>query len=291
MPIFVHIFQFVKNIPPAVRFMLLSTLSFALMNALVKYLVHFPTFEIVFFRSLSSLLITTAILKTKKIPFKPNKRSLLIIRGIMGVTSMSLFFMSAHYISIGSAVTIRYIAPLFTALMAILFLKEKIFSLQWLFFIVAFIGVILIKGFDESVSVLGFSLAVGAAFTSAIVYIIISKIGYQDNPILIVHYFMGIATIVGALGMTFSWVQPSLIELSMLLFLGVLGYFGQIFMTKAFQSDEASKVAPIKYVEVLFTLSFGVYWFGEVYTILSLAGVFLVIFGLSANIIYKNKKT
>lgn len=38
-----------KKIPISIRYMLLSTFAFALMNALIKYLIHFPTFELVFF--------------------------------------------------------------------------------------------------------------------------------------------------------------------------------------------------------------------------------------------------
>lgn len=72
--------------------------------------------------------------------------------------------------------------------------------------------------------------------------------------------------------------------------LGFFGFFGQYYMTKAFQNEEASKVAPIKYSEVVFTLSFGVYWFGEVYTLTSLIGIALVILSLTFSVLYKAKR-
>lgn len=271
--------------------MLLSTLAFALMNALIKFLIHFPTFELVFFRSLMTLVITAFVLKSRKISFRPNKGRLLFFRGLLGVISMSLFFLGAHYIPIGSAVTIRYIAPLFGGILAVYFLNEKIYPLQWVFYLMAFTGVIFIKGFDPSVSLLGVSLVLAAAFFSAIVYILISKIGQNDHPLVVVFYFMLIATITGAVGGAFEWLTPHPIELLLLLLLGVFGYFGQLYMTKAFQEGEASKVAPFKYVEVVFTLSFGVYYFGEVYTFLSFLGIFLVIFGLSMSVLYKSMRS
>lgn len=271
--------------------MLLSTMAFAFMNALIKYLIHFPTFELVFFRSLFSLVIAGFVLKSQNISFRPNKTSLLILRGVVGVTSMSLFFLGAHYIPIGSAVTIRYIAPLFGGILAVFFLKEKIYPVQWIFYVLAFVGVIFIKGFDASVSMLGVSFVTAAAFFSATVYIIISKIGKQDHPLLVVFYFMLIATITGAVGGFFGWLKPNLLELALLIALGILGYFGQYYMTKAFQHGEASKVAPFKYVEVVFTLSFGIYFFEEVYTLLSLLGIFMVIFGLTMSVVYNTKKS
>jgi len=269
--------------------MILSTLSFAFMNALVKYLIDYSTFQLVFFRSLGSLGITFAVLKYQKIPVWGNQKKLLLYRGLVGVTSMILFFWGVHYISIGSAVTLRYVSPIFAGLLAVIFLREVIKPLQWLFFLMAFAGVFLIKSYDPSGSNFGVFLVLLAAFFSAIVYILISKIGKGDHPVVVVHYFMLIATLVGAVGTVFSWKAPNGQDLMLLLSLGFFGFFGQLFMTKAFQNAEAHMVAPFKYVEVLFTLAFGVFVLQETYDFYHLLGTFLVIFGLILNVVYKTK--
>lgn len=274
--------------------MLISTLSFACMNALVKYLVSFPTIQIVFFRALGSLMITFIYLKKQRINQWGNQKQLLIYRGIVGVTSMILFFWGVHYISVGSAVTLRYIAPLFAGLLAVIYLKEAIKPLQWLFFISAFFGVYLIKNYDASGSNFGVFLVLLAAFFSAVVYILISKIGNKDHPVVVVHYFMLIATLVGGVGSLFFWRSPSLYKLILLLSLGIFGFFGQLYMTKAFQNAEAHMVAPFKYVEVIFTMLFGVFILHENYELLHIVGTFLVIVSLVFNVLYKtrlNKKT
>ncbi len=271
--------------------MLLSTFFFALMNAVIKELNYYSSFQLVFFRSIGSLALTTLYLKVKNISFWGKKMNLLIYRGLAGVISMTLFFTSVQYISVGSAVTLRYLAPLFAAVLVVIFLKEKIFPLQWLFFIIAFFGVVLIKGFDSSVSFFGVSLAIGAAFFSSIVYILISKIGHQDHPVIVVHYFMLIATLVGGIGSLFNWTIPlRLMDWVLLFSLGILGYFGQFYMTKAFQFGQAYMVAPFKYVEVIFTLSLGFFYFHEVYTLFSLLGTALVIISLSISVVYKIMK-
>ncbi len=274
--------------------MLISTLSFACMNALVKYLVSFPTLQIVFFRALGSLMITFIYLKKQRINQWGNQKQLLIYRGIVGVKSMILFFWGVHYISVGSAVTLRYIAPLFAGLLAVIYLKETIKPLQWLFFISAFFGVYLIKNYDASGSNFDVFLVLLAAFFSAVVYILISKIGNKDHPVVVVHYFMLIATLVGGVGSLFFWRSPSLYELILLLSLGIFGFFGQLYMTKAFQNAEAHMVAPFKYVEVIFTMLFGVFILHENYELLHIVGTFLVIVSLVFNVLYKirlNKKT
>lgn len=272
----------------AVQYMLLSTLAFALMNALIKYLVVYSTLQLVFFRAIGSLAITFSFLKAKGIPQWGNQKKLLIMRSVVGLTSMILFFWGIHYITIGSAVTLRYVSPIFAAILAVFFLKEKIRPLQWLFFVMAFTGVFLIKSYDSSGSNFGVFLVLLAAFFSAIVYIVLSKIGKGDHPVVVVHYFMLTATIVGGIGSLFQWNTPSLNDLLLLLSLGVFGFFGQLFMTKAFQNGEAHMVAPFKYVEVVFTLLFGIFVLTETYDFLHLFGTFLVILGLVLNVLYKS---
>ncbi|GAL61682.1 permease of the drug/metabolite transporter (DMT) superfamily [Algibacter lectus] len=105
--------------------MLISTLAFACMNTTVKYLSNFSAFQIVLFRSVGSLFFTFGFLLKNKISLAGNNKKLLILRGVVGVTSMSLFFMATKYLPIGSAVSLRYLAPIFAAIFAVFLLKEK----------------------------------------------------------------------------------------------------------------------------------------------------------------------
>lgn len=274
----------------AIFFMLLSTLGFTFMNVFVKYLVHVNAYELVFFRSLGSLFFTMGFLWQQRIPILGNQRKLLVLRGLAGVTSMTLFFMSLKYLPVGTSVSIRYIAPIFAALFAVVLLKERIKGWQWIFFFMSFVGVIVLKGFDGQVSFIGLSLAMGAAIASGLVFIIINKIGKGDHPVVVVNYFMLIATLVGGVLAIPYWVTPKGVEWLFLLSLGVFGFFGQLYMTKAFQGAKTNLVAPFKYMEVLFTGVIGFFWFNEIYGMWSLLGIFLIVGGLVLNVWYKSKQ-
>ena len=95
--------------------MLLSALCFTIMNVFVKYLSGFSTYQKVFFRALGSLVFTMGYLLYYKIPMGGNQKKLLVLRGLVGVTSMGLFFASTDYLSIGTAVSLRYTSPIFAA--------------------------------------------------------------------------------------------------------------------------------------------------------------------------------
>ena len=126
-----------------VRFMIAATFFFALMNVGVKYLHNIPAVEIVFFRSLISLVISFAYLKANKIyPWGSNKK-ILLIRGLAGATALVMFFITLQQIPLASAVTIQFLTPIFTAILGIYIVKEKVYPLQWLFFLVSFLGIIM----------------------------------------------------------------------------------------------------------------------------------------------------
>lgn len=271
----------------AIYYMVFSTIAFACMNVLLKHLTEYNTFELVFFRSLGTLFFTCSILIHRKIPILGTHKKLLVFRGVVGVTSMSLFFMAIHYMPVGSAVGLRYISPIFAAIFAMFILKEKVKPIQWLFFLLSFLGVIALKGFDKNVSILGLIFAISAAATAGLVYIVIRKIGDKEHPVVIVNYFMGIATIVGGILAFFNWKTPHGIDILLLASLGVFGYFGQIFMTKAFQMGETNIIAPIKYIEVVFSIVAGIGFLGEKYAILSIVGMLMIISGVLLNIWYK----
>lgn len=267
--------------------MLISTLAFACMNATVKFLTDVSPFQIVFFRSGSSLFFTFGFLLKNKIPIIGTNNKLLILRGLVGVTSMTLFFMSIKYLSVGTAVSLRYIAPIFAAIFAVILLKEKIKILQWFFFLMAFVGVIILKGFDTQLNSYGLILVLLAALFSGLVYILISKIGKSEHPVVVVNYFMVIATVVGGILSINNWVNPNGYDWLLLFTLGFFGYFGQVYMTKAFQTASTSQVAPFKYIEVIFTVLFGIFVFKEIYTFWSVIGITLIIGGLILNVLYK----
>ncbi len=267
--------------------MLFSTLAFAFMNVTVKYLTHISTFQIVFFRSIGSLFFTFSFLIKNKIPMLGNNKILLISRGLAGVVSMALFFMSTKYLPIGTAVSLRYLGPIFAALFAVILLKERIKPLQWFFFFMAFIGVLILKGFDTEVNWFGLILVLISAVFIGVVYIIISKIGKGDHPVVIVNYFLVISGSIGALLSINNWTTPVGKEWLLLLSLGVFGYYGSVYMTKALQMAATNIIAPIKYIEVIFTLLLGVFIFSENYTLWSLLGIALIITGLVLNILYK----
>ena len=275
----------------AILYMIFSAIAFSLMGSVVKYLSTFNVYQVVFFRSVGTLLFTIPLVLKQKVPFLGNNKKWLIIRGITGVISLTCFFQSLNYLAVGTAVSLRYTSPIFAAIFAFIFLKEKIKPIQWVLFLIAFIGVLIIKGFGTDVNSIGLFFVIMSAIFLGIMFILIRKIGDSENPLIIINHFMVMAFVFGGRMSIDCWKNPSSIEWLSLLSLGVFGYVGQLYMTKALQSHETNVIVPLKYLEVVFMIIIGASWFGEVYNLWTLLGVLLILIGLVYNIYLKSKRS
>jgi drug/metabolite transporter (DMT)-like permease len=273
----------------AIFYMIFSVIAFSLMNIVVKYLSGFSAYQIVFFRSIGTLLFTIPLIIRHKIPFFGNNKKWLIIRGVAGVISLTCFFQSLNYLAIGTATSLRYTSPIFAAIFAFIFLKEKIKPVQWLLFLLAFVGVLMIKGLGVDVNSIGLILVLVSAISLGLIFVVIRKIGNSENPLIIINYFMMMAFLFGGFLSINNWKTPNLVEWLLLLSLGFFGYVGQLYMTKALQSSETTLVAPLKYLEVIFMIIMGALWFDEIYNLWTLFGIFLILIGLIYNIYLKRK--
>ncbi|WP_302849289.1 DMT family transporter [Polaribacter sejongensis] len=275
----------------AIFYMIFSVIAFSLMNTVVKYLNDFSAYQIVFFRSIGTLFFTVPLILKAKIPILGNNKKLLFIRGLAGVISLTTFFQALNYLAIGTAVSLRYTSPIFAAILALIFLKEKIKPVQWFLFLLSFAGVLIIKGFGVDVNSIGILFVLLSAISLGVIFVVIRKIGDTENPLVIINYFMVMAFVFGGIMSINNWKNPTSLEWLLLLSLGVFGYVGQIYMTKALQSHETNVIAPLKYLEVVFMIAIGAFWFGEIYNLWTILGVFLIMFGLIYNIYLRRKRS
>jgi drug/metabolite transporter (DMT)-like permease len=274
-----------------IRMMIWAGLTFAMMNVAVKLLPGIPSSEIVFFRALVSLVLSAYFVRRKRIPFFGTNKKVLLLRGLFGTTALMLFFYTIHVLPLASAMVIHYLSPIFTAVIAHFFLKERLRFSQVFFFIVSFTGIVIMKGFDERLDWLDVAAGVGAALLSGVAYNCIRKLKFSEDSQVIILYFPMVAfpitlayTLLGP-----GWVTPSMNELGMLILIGVLTQIAQYFLTRAFQSERAHKVAAVSNLGVIYALGIGYFLFNETYSKYTILGMFLVVAGVIFNVIYKSR--
>jgi len=237
------------------------------------------------------MVICFAILMQRKVSWIGNNRGLLLARGFFGTLALFTYFITIKVLPLGTAVTIQYISPIFTTIIGIFLLKEEVKAIQWLFFIVSFMGVIIIKGFnlDMPLSILFIGLI--SAVASGFAYNFVRSMKEKEDPVVVVLHFQLFGVFAGLIAAFFYWQMPVGIEWFLLLGIGILTQLGQINLTLALQEEKLADVSILNYLGVLYAIGFGILIFGEIYSLWTILGIGFIIGGVLLNYFYKYKKS
>ena len=279
-----------KFLSVGVRSMFLSTFFFAMANVCVKLVEHLPAMEIVFFRCLLGVAFCYYGLRRANADWRGSNRTILLLRGLFGTTALYFFFVTVQNIPLASAMTIQYLSPIFTAIIAIFLLKEKVRVPQWGFYALAFAGVLLIEQFDTRVSLEYLALGVLSAFGSGMAYNLVRSLKEKEHPLTVVFHFQLTGMVAGFVFTIFNWTTPAGWDWLYLVLIGIFSQLGQIFLTDALQKEKAASVAIIVYTGLIYGLSIGWLYFGEAQNPASLFGMLLVVVGVILSILYSRRR-
>ena len=267
--------------------MLTSVVLYTTANLCVKELSHLGTFQLVFLRSAVSLVLCIAYLKRAGISLFGNNKRWLVLRGLMGIIGLSGFFHTVRHIPLASATVIQYFSPVFTVLLALMFMKERVHKWQWFFLGSALVGIVMVKGFDPRVSWGMWGLGLMSACCAAVAYLATMKCRDTDHPVGVVIWFHLLAVpIMGTLSWG-EWTPMAETDWGLAMAIGVLSIAAQVLMTVALHNEEAGMVMPFKYLGAVLALAIGWWGYGEAMSTLSLIGMALVVLSISANTVLK----
>jgi drug/metabolite transporter (DMT)-like permease len=292
-----------------ILYIILSGLCFIVVNFFVKLLgagdsqdlveglQRYPGHELVLARSVVSFIISLIVIKQRKLPIFGNNKKWLIIRGLAGTIALTIFFYTIHYLPLAIASTIQYLAPIFTVILAMIILKEKVKALQWFFIGLSFTGVALIaldkitgnNSGPEDISFFWLGLGIIAAVFSGLAYTAIIKLKSTDAPITIVFYFPMIAMPIMILLCFYSFTMPRGIEWLFLLIIGIFTQFAQILMTRALHLGSASTITPFQYLGAIYAFLIGYFVFDETLSLIVNIGIFLVVAGVIVNAVLRKR--
>lgn len=280
------------------RYMVLSAFGFALMGMFVK-LVHtrgIPVLEIVAFRSLVSAFICYGAIKRKKVALWGNRKDLLLARGIVGSLAIICVWYSLTSLPYAEATVLQYLHPMFTAILALIFLGERVQRSTLICIFCSILGLIVIvrpeflfSRFSGDYNQFAVFAALLGALGSGVAYMLVRKLSATEDPSVIIFYFPVVALPLSVLLLGDGWVLPSGWSWLILLSVGLTTQLGQWGLTKAMQTETASKATSFSYLQVLFAALLGWMVFDELITLWTLLGGGLIIAGAFLNLFLKEK--
>ena len=258
----------------------------------------YPGHELVLARSIVTFVISWSIIRYRGISMWGVNKKWLLIRSLAGTTALTIFFYTIHHIPLAIAIVVQNLSPIFTVILAMFILKERVRTLQWFFIVMSFFGVALIAydqlGHGDSnfgeVSFFWLGMGMVSAFISGIAYTAIMKLRTTDSQIVIVMYFPMLAIPLMTILCFFEFTVPQGIEWLILLTIGVFTQFAQIYMTKAFHQGTAAGIIPFKYLSIIYAFLVGYFFFGEKLSWTVDVGIAIVLIGVLSNGIIRARK-
>ncbi|MDQ3050152.1 MAG: DMT family transporter [Bacteroidota bacterium] len=257
------------------------------MNIFIKAVSHLPAMEIVFFRCGISLVLCLYQLHILKIDWKGSNRKLLLMRGAFGTLALYLYFITIAKMPLATAVAIQYLSPIFTTILAIFVLGEKVRPVSWIFFLISFAGVVVMKDVDDRIELPYLIIGILSAVVSACAYVTIRSLKAKENPLVVVFHFQLVGTITGFAFTSVNFTMPQGMDWFYLLLVGIFTQLGQLNLTKALQKDKVANVSIINYTGIIYAIASGFFIFGEHYGAGTIAGILLVIAGVLLSMIYR----
>jgi drug/metabolite transporter (DMT)-like permease len=272
------------NVPRGILFMIAATLLFAVSSAIAKWQVAiYPVGEVMFFRSFSSLLVCSIIVLpfTGLSVFATQRPRDHLARGLSQSISQTFTVIALGLMPLAGAIAINFSAPLWSALLSVIWLKERAGPARWGVLLFGFCGVLIVThpGTD--------SLQVGALFAlaNAIMYgsvtVAVRGMTKTESADTLLMWQMVTIAVFHAFLLVFGVKQPSPTDAAMLVASGVANAIGQYLWTGALHLAPTTAVSPFYYFLLVWAMAIGFVIWGDVPTMgLVLGSVIVVVSGL-----------
>ena len=248
----------------AVLWMVFGSVCFGTMNALVKWTsFHADVWMIIMVRS-AVIAFAVAIFATSRgLSLKVSDKRTMLLRCVVGLIAMILYFTALGRIPIGQAVTLQYTAPLFVALLSGRVIRERVEPVVALLVGTAFAGIVLIVSPDLSSIDSDALLALGSGFFAAMAYMYVRELRNTDSASSVVFWFAAFSVV----GSTFQ-ALPDVAGLewktiAALIGIGIGAGGGQVGITMAYHRANAAWVSAFSYLTVIVATFYGFTLFNE----------------------------
>lgn len=269
----------------------MSCVFFAIMDVLIKWLSSIPLSEVMFARGIGGLIPLIFLIPRKRLKnfYYTKKPMTHLLRCLAGVIALIAIFISLRVLPLATVTSLTFASPMFTTILSIFLLGERVRLVRWVACLIGFLGVLLICFNGGNFSKINYYMFLPLIFCLGMSYvaILIKKLSETDPVYLISGYFSITIALVGLFMPDKDWVIPNFTDFVLLLSVGLSGGCANALLSAGLKRSEVSSVINLKYTTLVFAIFFGWLIWDEIPTLITLAGAALIIF--SSLIIYQRE--
>ena len=282
---------------------ILSVFFSAAMSVLIKLAQQDTNvFTAAFLRFFFGMLVLSPIfIKTKLSVFKTTHLKTHFLRVVLNYPSMLLFFYAINFVSIEKANSLTFVVPFIATILAVIFLKEKIYFYRIFALILGFIGMLIVIRPGMIEVSFGVYMILISSFLWAIMIIITKRLSRDDSALTILSYQYLLMFIISFVVAIFNWQSPSIETIFYLFLAGFSGTIFHLTLYQAYKLADVSLVQPYSFLVLVFASIMGYFVFGEIPDIYTWIGTGVIFIGviiisiremqINKNIVRKNLNT
>ena len=269
-----------EDVPRGIVMMILATALFAAASAASKWLVAiYPVGEVLFLRSLSSLIACAAVMLpvTGLSVFATRRPRDHLARGLSQSISQLCLVLAFSLMPLAGAVAINFSSPLFAALVSILWLKEPAGLVRGSALLIGFFGVLIVTDPGANSLTLGALFALINAVMYGTVTVAVRGMTRTESANTLVIWQLVVLAFFHSFLLIFGWRWPTPLDAAMLFGTGFTNAVGQWFWTKALHLAPAAVVTPFYYLMLVWALLIGFVVWGDIPSASLLIGSAIVV--------------
>ena len=260
--------------------MLAATVLFTIMGASARYVsdrIH--PFEVVFFRNaFGFVLLLPLVLSYGLRHFRTQRFGLHVARAGGHVAEMTIYFVGLVMIPYAQVQALTFTTPLFTALLAVLILREQIHARRIAALAIGFLGAMIVIRPGIAAVDTGSVLILLSALGWAGVILIVKQLTRTDSSVTITAWMVVLMSPMSLVPALFVWEWPTPAEWGWLAAVGIAGTLGQLLVTQAFRVADTMAVMPFDFTKLIWASLLGFLVFDEIPSMFTWIGG-VIIFG------------
>ena len=271
------------TLPVALRgalWMVGALVSFSVMAVSVRELLHtLGAFEILFIRSLMSLLILLFLLPGRVETLRTRHFGLHVLRNCFHFAGQYAWVYAISLLPLATVFAIEFTMPVWAAVLAMIFLGERLNQGRVVMLALGVVGVFVMLRPGMAVIQPAALVMLLGAFAYASTMIATKRLSGHDSAFAILFYMAVIQLPLGLAPALPQWVWPGVRDLPWVLALGFVGLSAHYCMTRAFRIADAMVVVPIDFLRLPLIAVVGALFYNEPLELVIMIGAAIIFAG------------
>ena len=239
------------------------------------------------------LIITPYILKTKFKVFNTKNLKIHIVRSALNLPAMLLGFAALAMLPLEKMTAIHFIVPIIVTILAVIFLKEKIYLYRSIALVMGFLGMLIILRPGIIDISIGIYMALISSLIWSVVIILTKKVSKDDSAITILSHQYVYMSLFSFPLVIYFWEQPSLNTIIFILCAAMSGTVLHIALNHAYKLVDVTMTQPYSFLGLIVSSIIGYFVFSDkpdFYTWLGASVIFCGVLLISYRELHLNKE-